>query len=115
MWIGLLVRLYLHGTEKEETARLFKLNQKYLGPDNIKIKEILNEVGIDQFRIWSIENEHINIAACSDDIPTIILVEQVLMEHTRSVKEELNTFQHQRGLKLNNLFTSLVCLTRNHK
>ena len=103
MWIGLLVRLYLGGTEKEETARLFKLEQKYLGSDNTKIQEILNEAGIHQFKIWSIENEHINIAACSDDIPTIVYAEQVLMEHTRNIQQQLTTFQNQRGLKLSTL------------
>ena len=103
MWHGLLVTLYLHGTNREETARLFDLEDKYLGPDNIHIQEILAEAGIVNVEIWGVKNEHTHIAVCSDDIPTIVYAEQVLMEHIRNIQQQLTTFQNQRGLKLGTL------------
>ena len=103
MWHGLLVTLYLRGTSREETARLFDLKDKYLGPDNIHIQEILAEAGIVNVEIWGVKNEHTHIAVCNDDIPTIVYAEQVLMKHIRNIQQQLTTFQNQKGLKLGTL------------
>ena len=40
---------------------------------------------------------------CSDDIPSIVCAEHVLMEHIRNIQQQLTTFQNQGGLKLGTL------------
>ena len=102
MWFLLLVRLNLHGSDRDETARQFQLEDKYFGPDDTHIYKLLNPFGIDTFNKLKVDSEHITISVW-DDLPTICLVEQTLQEHIRDVQKQLVTFQNQNELQLGTL------------